>query len=65
MNGASHDSPWIDFDKLSSGARLEFTLSDKPSCWGSNPPAALLPPSFAPDGTQTPRLKPEKECALN
>ncbi|WP_051614641.1 GH92 family glycosyl hydrolase [Phyllobacterium sp. UNC302MFCol5.2] len=65
VNGAAHDSPWIDFDKLSSGARLEFTLSDKPSCWGSNPPAALLPPSFAPDGTQTPRLKPEKECALN
>ncbi|MRG54295.1 glycoside hydrolase family 92 protein [Phyllobacterium sp. SYP-B3895] len=65
VNGAAHDSPWIDLDKLSSGARLEFTLSDKPSCWGSNPPAALLPPSFAPDGTQTPRLKPEKECALN
>lgn len=65
VNGVDHDSPWIDLDKLSSGARLDFTLGDKPSCWGSNPPSALLPPSFAPDGTQTPRLKPETECGTS
>jgi putative alpha-1,2-mannosidase len=65
VNGLPHDSPWIDLDKLSAGARLDFSLADTASCWGTNPAADSLPPSFAPDGTQTPRLKPEKECATN
>ncbi len=65
VNGSPHDSPWIGLDKLSAGARLDFSLAGTVSCWGTNPAADTLPPSFAADGTQTPRLKPEKECAPN
>jgi predicted alpha-1,2-mannosidase len=34
LDGAPYSSQWIDWDRLSSGATLEFSLSGTPSDWG-------------------------------
>jgi predicted alpha-1,2-mannosidase len=45
LNGCEHNSPWVAWDSVASGARLHFRLSDTPNTqWGSDPQAA--PPSF-------------------
>lgn len=43
LDGKPYDSTWIDWDKLSNGAVLEYTTSVKPDLkWGTE----ILPPSF-------------------
>lgn len=43
LDGKSYDTTWIDWDKLSNGAVLEYTTSVKPDLkWGTE----ILPPSF-------------------
>lgn len=43
LDGNPYDSTWIDWDKLSNGAVLEYTTSVKPDLkWGTE----ILPPSF-------------------
>lgn len=43
LDGKPYDSTWIDWDKLSNGAVLEYTTSAKPDLkWGTE----ILPPSF-------------------
>lgn len=45
LNGQDYDSPWISWDAVSGGARLDFILGCTPNTdWGSDPAAA--PPSF-------------------
>ena len=43
LNGKSHESTWIDWDQLNSGATIEYSTSGKPDMkWG----AKVVPPSF-------------------
>jgi predicted alpha-1,2-mannosidase len=63
LNGEAYGSTWLPFDPAKSGAKLDFTLGDKPSCWGSKPTANIAP-SFGPDGKDTPLLVPVEACAL-
>jgi putative alpha-1,2-mannosidase len=43
LNGAAHDSPWIDWAALSGGGMLDFALGSLPDkSWGAGTP----PPSF-------------------
>ncbi|QND51599.1 glycoside hydrolase family 92 protein [Phyllobacterium sp. 628] len=64
VNGKAHDSTWLPLDTVKDGGTLEFTLGDKPSCWASKPSAETAPPSFAPDGKQTPPLTSAMACTL-
>ena len=42
INGKTWGSVWVPWSKLSHGATLDFTLTDKPTSWGKN----SRPPSF-------------------
>jgi predicted alpha-1,2-mannosidase len=44
INGQVWASPWIPWDKLAPGARLEFDLGPQSSAWGQDP--RQTPPSF-------------------
>lgn len=61
VDGQSYDSTWLGLD-LSRPMKIDFKLGAAPTCWGSNPTDDKLPPSYAPDGTQTPRL--QGSCGL-
>ncbi|HEV7735145.1 MAG TPA: GH92 family glycosyl hydrolase [Candidatus Binatia bacterium] len=48
LNGRRYDRPWLRFEQLACGARLDFTLAATPDQrWGSA--RRLAPPSFAPN----------------
>lgn len=49
LDGAALERPWIRWRDLGDASTLAFTLSDRPTEWGSAPGAA--PPSYGPDGT--------------
>ncbi|PSH70510.1 hypothetical protein CU102_00120 [Phyllobacterium brassicacearum] len=61
VDGKAHDSTWQPIDPSAENVKLDFTLGDKPSCWGSKP-TANIPPSFGPDGTDTALLTPAQLC---
>jgi predicted alpha-1,2-mannosidase len=63
FNGKAYDSTWLPIDLSKANARLDFSLGDKPSCWGSAP-AANIPPSFGPDGKDTLLSEAAEACAL-
>ncbi len=42
INNKSYENTWIDWDNISNGATLEYTVSGKPTQWGSK----IDPPSF-------------------
>jgi predicted alpha-1,2-mannosidase len=63
LDGKAYDSTWLPIDPASENVKLDFTLGDKPSCWGSAP-LTNIPPSFGPDGKDTPLLVPAKACDL-
>ncbi|EJM99970.1 GH92 family glycosyl hydrolase [Phyllobacterium sp. YR531] len=64
LDGKVHDSTWLPIDLAKGPVRLNFELGNKPSCWASSPALKDVPPSFAPDGSQTPLLLPDAKCAL-
>ncbi|MCX8278813.1 GH92 family glycosyl hydrolase [Phyllobacterium sp. 0TCS1.6C] len=64
VDGKPHHSTWLPFHPMKGERSLDFTLGAAPSCWASEPAADGLPPSFAPDGSQTPALKPVARCAM-
>ncbi|RCW79591.1 GH92 family glycosyl hydrolase [Phyllobacterium bourgognense] len=61
VDGKAHDSTWLPIDPSGGNVKLDFTLGDKPSCWGSKP-AANIPPSFGPDGNDTALIGPAEIC---
>lgn len=42
INNKAHESTWIDWEDIAGGAILEYTVSSKPTSWGSK----IDPPSF-------------------
>ncbi|MGF6725272.1 putative alpha-1,2-mannosidase [Paraburkholderia sp. GAS41] len=44
VNGAAHNSSWLDVDALANGATLDFAMGSSPSDWGTA--AADAPPSY-------------------
>jgi predicted alpha-1,2-mannosidase len=44
VNGAAHNSSWLDVDALANGATLNFAMGSSPSQWGTDP--ADAPPSY-------------------
>ncbi|GLY66713.1 GH92 family glycosyl hydrolase [Amycolatopsis taiwanensis] len=43
VNGRPHTRAWISHDELTSGAVLDFDLSETPSDWGTPPPSLTAP----------------------
>jgi predicted alpha-1,2-mannosidase len=61
INGKPYNSTWLPINPAKT-VKLDFILGDKPSCWASAPD--VLPPSFAPDGSQTPILTSAGKCTF-
>jgi predicted alpha-1,2-mannosidase len=61
VNGRRSARPWLRFDGIACGGRLDFDLSKTPTRWGSARHHA--PPSFPPD-SPVPRRRRARACPL-